>query len=135
MNLREFGQGGREAGARIGANWRTKMGEAIAGIRRLYPTMEGIDLTVAVSDYDRERLACEPGYGKFPEMRGLLDRHMGEREGFREVSGLDETDAAFHFSWGFFLSRRINASHVARYDLLPPPPTHCTNVFFPEGRE
>lgn len=125
---------GRKAGACVDAqNFRTGMMKAFAAVQALYPTAADSDLAEVIRAYDRERLACEPDYTRFPEMRGLLDQHLGERQGFREATGLDETGAAFHFSWSFFMSRRMNARHVACYDLVPPPPSHCTNVFFPEG--
>jgi len=133
--LEEGRERGREAGARINAQeFVRSMHEAFDYAHELYPTLGDTDLAAAVRDYDAERLACEPDYSRFPEMRGLLDRHIGEREGFQEATGLDETATAFHFSWHFFLSRRINAHHLARYDLVAPR-RQCTNVFFPEGKE
>jgi len=110
------------------------MEAAFASTLDVYPTLVDIDLAKAIRDYDRERLACEPDYGKFPEMIGLLDRHVGEREGFREATGLDETAIAFHFSWRWFVSRRINAHHVPRYN-VPLEDPGCTNIFFPDGEE
>jgi len=109
------------------------MNETLAYALELYPTLGDTDLHAGIRDYDKERLACEPDYAEFPEMRGLLDRHIGEREGFREASGLDETATAFHFSWDWFLSRRINSQHLARYDVLAE--RGCTNVFFPQGKD
>ena len=127
---------GREIGNAIDAvNYQAQMQQAFAQARMLYPTLGDTDLETAIRDYDQERLACEPDYCRFPEMQGLLDRHLGERAGFREVTGLSETAAAFHYSWTFYNSRRLNCRHVARYDLMPPPPSHCTNVFLPEGVE
>lgn len=135
MNMREEGRRrGRAAGTGIDPKSFVKdMQNTLAYALELYPTLGDVDLAAAVRDYDRERLACEPDYTRFPEMRGLLERHLGEREGFREASKLDETAAAFHFSWFWFLSRRVNARHLARYDLLTP--RGCTNVFFPHGRD
>ena len=133
--LEEGRERGRRAGAHVEAEgFATKMRETFAYALELYPTLGEADLAAAIRDYDRERLACEPDYRVFPEMRGLLDRHVGEREGFREASGLDEAATAYHFSWGFFLSRRINANHLSRYDLIAPR-RQCTNVFFPDGKE
>lgn len=104
----------------------------------LYPTLMGTDLAAAIRAYDQERLSCYPDYAKLPELRGMLDRHIGERQGFIEASGLAspmaETAAAFNFSWHFYLSRRVNARHLARYDLVPPV-MRCTNVFFPDTAE
>ena len=42
-----------------------------------------------------------------------------ERQGFRETSGLYETAMAFHFSGDFFMRRRLDSRHLARWDLLP----------------
>jgi len=123
MNQRDSGRKrGRRAAAGIDAErYATDMAAAFALTRLFYPDIVDVDLAATIRDYDRERLACEPDYARFPEMRGLLDRHQGEREGFRETTGLDESGVAFHFSWGFFVSRRMNARHVARYDLCASP--------------
>jgi hypothetical protein len=135
MNLREIGrQRGREAARQASPALPQNMENAFRSAKALYPTLADIDLAAALRDYDRERLACTPDYAQFPEMRGLGDRHLGEREGFREASGLDETAVAFHFSWFWFLQRRINSRHAAYYETQPPP-SHCTNVFFPNGAE
>jgi|GEM_PF-492033 len=132
---------GRERGRKAGKNAKqmvAPMKAAFKGAIDLYPTMAGLDLATAIRDYDRERLSCYPDYAKFPEMCGLLDRHIGERQGFVEASGLAsplaETVAAFNYSWHFFLSRRVNARHLARYDIIPPVMC-CTNVFFPQTAE
>jgi len=146
MSQREIGlERGRRAGAdaKAGGDWagrtnaaplQEEMKRESEQARILFPSLGDMDLAAAVRDYDRERLACEPDYAKFPEMRGLLERHVGEREGFREASGLDEAATAFHFSWQWFLYRRINARHVPYWQRLRPP-AQCTNVFFPEGKE
>jgi len=128
---------GRRRGRRAGSEAKEltkRMKEDFAYAHELYPTLGDTDLAAAIREYDKERLACEPDYEEFPEMRGLLDQHIGEREGFREASGLDETATAYHLSWAFFLSRRVTAHHLARYDLLTPL-SGCTNVFFPHGKE
>jgi len=134
MSMLELGrERGRQAGARA-KDIIERMEHDFRACRQLYPTLGDTDLAAAIRDYDRERLACEPNYARFPEMRGLLDRHIGEREGFREASGLDETATAYFYSWSWFVSRRVNAKHLARYDLARARQA-CTNVFFPEGRE
>ena len=130
--MRELGrQRGRKAGKKANG-LPDQMEKEFASHLELFPSLGDIDMAAAVRDYDRERLACEPDYTVFPEMKGLIDRHLGEREGFREASGLDETATAFHYSYGFFITRRVNALHVARYDLIDSR-SQCTNVFFPDG--
>lgn len=135
-NLREAGrERGRKAGAgALASGIVDRMTREFIALRQLYPTLGDIDVAATIRAYDRERLACEPDYGQYPELTGLIDRHVGEREGFLEASGLDETAAAFHYSWWFYMTRRVGAHHLARYDLLPPP-INCTNVFFPDGRD
>lgn len=134
--MREQGrERGRKAGAgAAAADLGARMQREFVAMKQLYPTLGDIDAAAAIRAYDRERLACEPDYGKYPELNGLLERHLGEREGFMEASGLDETAAAFHYSWWFYLTRRVGAHHLARYDLIPPP-INCTNVFFPHGKD
>ncbi|MAE61423.1 MAG: hypothetical protein CMJ49_08725 [Planctomycetaceae bacterium] len=132
MNRREIGrERGRAAATKLSAMTRQDMDEAFASAKQLHPTLGDADLEAMVRDYDRERLACEPDYAQFPEMKGLLDEHVGEREGFAEA-GVDATTTAYHFSWAWLLTRRITAHHLARYDLLP---HSCTNAFVPESKE
>jgi len=135
MNQRESGrQRGREAAADRAKELPAEMTEQFAYARTLFPSLEGEDLGAMVRDYDRERLACEPDYAKFPEMRGLIDRHVAEREAFRQASGLDETATAFQYSWSFLLWRRINANHPAYWNRILAE-QQCTNVFFPAGKD
>ena len=132
MNMREIGrERGREAANGLGGPAREVMDMAFGYAKELHPTLTDADLGAMVRDYDHERLACEPNYTEFPEMKGLIDQHVGEREAFGEA-GIDETLTAYHFSWNWLLTRRITARHLARYDLLP---HSCTNVFVPETKE
>ena len=117
--LEEGRERGRRSGSSVDAEaFGLEMAETLGYALELYPTLGDADLAAAVRDYDAERLACEPDYTEFPEMIGLLDRYVGERKGFAEASGLDEASVAYQFSWGFFISRRINANHLSRYDLV-----------------
>src|SRR5262249_37408000 len=135
MNQREIG---RERGRKAAIQAREdglddRMRRDFRMNMELFPTLgAGHDMGAAGLAYDRERLESTPDFTRFPEMRGLIDRHLGEREGFIEGSGFTETHAAYHYSFGFYIWRRVNSSHVARYDLLGPQ-NRCTNVFFPEG--
>jgi len=108
--------------------------DAFESTRQLFPTAADIDFAAAIADFDADRLADEPDLARFPELKGHIDLLRGEREGFQEVTGLDEAAVAFKFSWGFYISRRITSQHLARYDLLKPP-TMCTNIFFPHGAD
>ena len=94
MNQRTIGRElGRQAASELKApELRRQIEEQFEWAPVLFPTFEG-DLAGVLRDFDRERLASEPDYAKFPEMSGLLDRHIGEREGFMENSGFDETCA------------------------------------------
>lgn len=111
-----------------------RMEQAFRQTRRLYPTAADIDFPTAVREFDRERLASEPDPAEFPELKGHIDLLRGERDGFMETSGLDETASAFHFSWLFYVSRRLTSRHVARHENVSPP-RMCTNVFFPHGAQ
>ena len=106
MNMRDVGrERGREAARSIGDQSSAAMDEAFRYARELHPTLGDVDMGAMVRDYDRERLACEPDYTQFPEMKGLIDQHVGEREAFADA-GIDETLAAYHFSWNWLLTRR-----------------------------
>lgn len=124
---------GRVTGAQVKNKLATQMVEHEALVRQLFPNIPDLDLRAAWRDCDRERLAAEPDYTKFPETRGLIDRHLGEREGFREAAGCDETATAFHFSADWFWQKRLNSRYVARWDLLTTGADGCTNIFIPEG--
>lgn len=134
MNLREEGlRRGRAAGeAAKQGDLRRQVQQALADMYVLYPTVD-FDLAQALIDYDKERLACEPDYGVFPELKGHLGLLQAEREGFKEASGLGDLEAAHTFSMWFFNSRRIGGNHLARYDIITAP--GCTNVFIPGGLE
>jgi len=112
------------------SNLRQKVLDELAANYVLYPTVD-FDMAQALINYDRERLACDPDYHKFPELRGHIELLRAEREGFKEVSGLGDLEAAYTFSWWFFMMRRLNGNHLARYDIITAP--GCTNVFIPGG--
>lgn len=135
MNLREQGrETGLAAGKERASTLQKEMADQFEWASVLYPALKEFDLAAMVRDYDRERLACEPDYTKFPELRGLIDRHVGEREGFLAGSGLDETAAAFHFSWNSLIFKRVNAHYPAYWENASAL-AQCTNVFFPEGQD
>lgn len=135
MSLKEQGrQLGLEAGKERAATLSQKMAEEFEWACVLYPALKEFDLAAMVRDYDRERLDCEPDYSKYPEMRGLIDKHTGEREGFKEASGLDDTAAAFYYSWNHLLFKRVNARYPAYWERITAL-SQCTNVFFPEGKD
>jgi hypothetical protein len=111
------------------------MEAAFAAARRLYPTAARLDFRTEVLKFDEERLADQPDLARFPELKGHADLLAAERQAFMSSTGLDRAAAAFHFSWSFYLSRRVDTRHLARYDLLAGPGKGCTNVFFPDGVE
>lgn len=103
--------------------------------RRLFPSLGAeFDIAAGLQAYDATCLASPPDAGRFPETRGLWDRARGEREGFLESSGFTALHAAYHYLWGRYVWRHLNARHVARYDLAGAP-TQCSNVYFAEGRD
>lgn len=136
MNMREIGrERGREAAAQVREGLDGRMKRDFAMNLELFPTLgPGFDMAAAVLAYDRERIECTPDTTRFPELRGMADRCLGEREGFVEGSGLTGVHAAFHYSFFHFIWKRVNHRHVARYDLATPQ-QQCTNVFFPFGRD
>ncbi len=128
---------GRAAGAALkGTNDHdTTRSRDLKFVRQLFPDLGDIDIIATVRDYDRERLAAQPDLAKFPELRGRADFLRGERVGFRDASGLDESATALHFSLNHWWMKRVNSRHVARWDLLTINPNGCTNVFIPDGAE
>jgi hypothetical protein len=135
MNYREAGrQRGRQAGAALAADaYRETIATAFRRTAQLYPGAQ-FDFPATLRQYDADRLADEPSLTRFPELRGHRDFLLGEREGFREATGLDETASSFRYSWWHFITRRLNARYLARYDLVSPL-NGCTNVLFPHGAD
>ena len=140
---------GRKASGTV-ENLAATMAATFKHWRILYPTAGEVDHAAAIRDIDRERLECQPDLTRFPELRGHTDLLRAEREAFREVTGLDETATAFHFSNSFYFRRRLDTRHLARYDLLPPPGDEaepgapdapgasgvgCTGIYFPKSAE
>lgn len=137
MNLRETGrQRGRSIAESLkNGGFADQMTYDLTWNRRLFPTLGAdFDFAGAVVEWDRKRLAAVPDATKFPETRGLVDRHLGEREGFCDGTGFTPAHAAWYFSSYHYLWKHVNAHHLARYDLADPP-RQCTNVFFPNSRE
>lgn len=137
MNQRETGRERGRKAARIATeqNLPALMQREFRANWELFPSLgPGFDFAAGVIVHDRKRLDCTPDYARFPEMHGLADRARGEREGFMESSGFDETLAAFHFSWGHYIWKHISCRHVARYDIASRR-GQCTNVFFPDGKD
>lgn len=134
MNKREEG---RQRGLAAGRNVKDLpevMKREFNINRRLFQSVGDMDFASELVKYDKLRLADEPDYAVFPELRGMLDRHLGEREGFKEATGLGDDAAAYHYSFWHFCWKYLNAHHVARYDLMGGR-GQCTNVFFPEGKD
>jgi hypothetical protein len=113
---------------------RETMKKAFEYARQLFPTAANVHFEDEIRKFDSERLASQPNIGRFPELKGHIDLLTAERKAFRESTGLDEAVTAFHYSWDFYVSRRITSRHLARYEQLPVM-KGCTNVFFPHGAE
>jgi hypothetical protein len=137
MNMREIGRerGRKAAAAARRNNLPVVMEREIRMNLELFPSLgKGFDLAADLLAYDKRRLQCTPDYTKFPELRGMADRIIGEREGFLEGSSLTETHAAFHYSMWQYIQKYISPRHVARYDLTSAQ-IQCTNVIFPQGMD
>ncbi len=123
-------QAGRAAGAAVKNNHTAAMLAQFAEWRILYPTMKE-DFAQAIIKCDATRLADEPDYAKFPELRGHIDLLKAEREGFRETSGYGDLETAHFFSAWYFQTRILESQHLGRWDILTA--NGCTNIFIPGG--
>ncbi len=134
MNLRDEGlrRGWAAGEAAKRGDFRAQVLADLAAQAALFPTVD-FDLAQALIDYDRERLACEPDYTKFPELRGHRELLVAEREAFMQASGLGDLEAAYQFSMWCFMTRRLHGNHLARYDIITA--AGCTNVFIPDGKD
>lgn len=139
---------GYERGRRAG---ESACGSLQAALRSYGPSAEfwftaarGMDFAGEIEKWDRLRLDAEPSLATFPEIKGLRERHLAEREGFMAGADCTYREAAFHYSSRDFRQRVLNVHYIGPPSgpLPQPPPVYnpmpepgCTNVFFPHGRE
>ncbi len=99
--------------------------------RTQYPASAHLDYWDECVTLDQERLQCPPSTAKFPETAGLPDRLVAERKGFLDGSGGGPRELAYHFTWFFYSSRRLNTRYVGVNQRA----NHCTAVYIRDSRE
>lgn len=96
-----------------------------------YPAAAHLDLLQEILALDRERLASPPDPYKYPETKGLPDVVREERRGFRDATGYGEMETAFHYSWHFYITRRIQTRYIG----VAPPASECSAAYIRNSTE
>ncbi len=122
---------GLKAGKLAKPRLRQWMESFIRWAKTQYTATQDMDYPGEMVKCDRERLLNPPSLSKFPETKGLPDLVMAERKGFQEGCACGDDLMAYHFSWFFFSSRRLNTRHVGR-DVQA---GHCTSVYIRDSKE
>jgi len=99
--------------------------------RRSYPDAAHLDLEKEVLNFDRERMRNPPDPVKYPETKRIADRLTSERKGFLDACEGNELARAFHYTWHFYYSRRLNTRYVGS----PVGSAQCTAAFIRDSSE
>jgi len=145
MGMREEGyERGYRAGEAAKGTIADQMKNYGPGQEFWFTAARGMDFAAEIEKWDRKRLDSGPSLIKYPEIKGLRERHLGEREGFMAGADCTYREAAFHYSSRDFRQRVLNVHYIGPPSgpLPPPPPIinpmpdqQCTNVFIPNGVE
>lgn len=122
---------GRAAGQAVQSQFPDRLQTGIRWAQAQYPATAGLDFEKAVCDYDQLRLSADIDTTRFPECRGLRELVDAERQGFRDATQNNRVWEAFHYSWYWFCSRRLNTRYVGREPL----PAQCTDFWIANTRE
>lgn len=96
-----------------------------------YPASKHLDYWDECAKFDQERLKCAPPLAKFPETKGWPDLIAAQRKGFIDATGCGPRELAFHYSWFFYCSRRLNTRFVGKEIRA----NHCTAVYIRDTKE
>lgn len=110
---------------------RAIIAPTLANFHRWYPLTAGLDLLHEIHACDCERLANPPDPCKYPETKGLPDLVRAERRGFQQASGYSDAETAYHYSWHFYYSRRINSRYVG----IAQPAGECSAAYIRNSTE
>jgi len=99
--------------------------------RSAYPASAGIDYWDECAKLDQQRMKNPPDLAKYPETKGLPDILDAERKGFVVGSGGGARELAFHYTWFFYCSRRLNTRYVG----VDQRANHCTSVYIRDSKE
>jgi len=127
---REAYERGRRAGEACLGSLQSNANNYLRWARAEYPLSAGLDYVAECGRLDRERIDAVPDLTRFPELRGMRERLVAERQGFQDAGHSPEW-TGWHFTWPWFVSRRLNTRCVGRAG----PATACTAVYFAEGAE
>lgn len=126
-----FARGAADGQMALQTGMLEMMAPTIAGMHAAYPTTRDLDLLQEIYALDCERMANPPDPLKYPETKGLPDLVREERRAFQQVTGYSDHEVAYHYSWHYFYSRRLNTRYIG----IPQPMTECSAAFLPCSTE
>ena len=121
---------GLAAGKAAGANLKKWMESLTSWARQSYPASRHLDYWKEVVQLDEERMNKPPSVSRFPETKELPDLLVAERKGFLDGSGGGPEELAFHYTWSFFVSRRLNTRYIGTGIRA----NHCSEVYIRERK-
>ena len=124
-------ESGRAAGKAAINNFKQEIEDGFQSARKSFPASAELNYAHELVKLDRERVDHAPSLTRFPETRGWPDALASERKGFLDGSGGGPLELAFHYTWTFFRTRRLQTRYVSRR----PPKAECTAVFIPNSKE
>lgn len=134
MKIRTVSQAyekGRAEGAEAKKLPRTEIEKTLAQTRAEFPLSHALDYAKELVALDQLRVESVPSLARFPETKGQPDFVAAQRKGFLEASGGGPLEMAFHYSWRFFMTRRLQTRYIGRRA----PRGECTAVFIPNSKE
>ena len=124
-------ESGSAAGKTAKNNLKQGIETAFRSARDSFPASAELDYAHELVKLDRERVDHAPSLTRFPETRGWTDVLAAERKGFLDGSGGGPLELAFHYTWTFFQTRRLQTRYVSSR----PPKGECTAVFIRNSKE
>ncbi|MBI4025588.1 MAG: hypothetical protein HY360_11455 [Verrucomicrobia bacterium] len=124
-------QRGLAAGKATRPNIQKWMEFSVQWAKGQYPMTRELDYWGEVVKLDCDRMKNPPSLSQFPETKGLPDLLTAERKGFLEGCGGGPKELAFHYTWFFFTSRRLNTRYVGK----PQRANHCTALYIRDSKE
>src|ERR1051325_2470948 len=132
-SLAESYEAGRAAGKAARDNLKQEIEAGFRSALGSFPASAGLDYANELVKLDRQRTESAPSLTHFPETKGLPDILAAERKGFLDGCGGGPLELAFHYTWRFFQTRRLQTRYIGKGTKAPK--AECTAVFIPNSTE